>query len=482
MRRIFILLAVCLLNIVKIYAKFPNSDSTQYEYLLGFDFVKINEFGDTLYYYFKEYPPQKDVLIGEMANEVSPFKTDSLVIPEIVSYNGVEYNVTGMVDCALYHSPTHVKTITLPKTFVDFVDEDGAYLLGLAYSSFQCIYCHEDNPKYTGIDGILYSKDKKTLVAYPPQRKDSSVIVPEGVEHLGKNAFCCSPIVKKIKLPNTLKTIGERALFNMKSLEELVLQDSVQTIKRGSFLRTPITKLIMGSQIKEVSYSFLSRGLLNKVNDSITVICHTLIPPIVNFENTAFTTLLDNSAIHLYVPRKSLNLYQQAEGWKDCASILPIEPPIVSGVNEAEVSWVQNFSATGYVWTLYLDEAQTQPYLQLTFDKDGHLTNIDLNRPNAPQLSAEEGDKQEDKSYAEYYSFTITGLDANTKYYYTRQTLAGERVIDEETGSFETLPDGAPTGINPLLFEPSPQKTFENGMLRIRKNGNTYNVNGTKVE
>ncbi|MBQ7697371.1 MAG: hypothetical protein IJT35_02175 [Paludibacteraceae bacterium] len=154
----------------------------------------------------------------------------------------------------------------------------------------------------------------------------------------------------------------------------------------------------------------------------------------------------------------------------------------MTGVDNAEVSWVQNFSATGYVWTLYLDEAQTQPYLQLTFDKGGHLTNIDLNRPNAPQLPAEEGDKQEDKRYAEYYSFTITGLDANTKYYYTRQSLAGERVIDEETGSFETLPDGAPTGINPLLFEPQPQKTFENGMLRIRKNGNTYNVNGTKVE
>ena len=37
-------------------------------------------------------------------------------------------------------------------------------------------------------------------------------------------------------------------------------------------------------------------------------------------------------------------------------------------------------------------------------------------------------------------------------------------------------------GDNPLLFGPQPQKTFENGMLLIRKNGNTYNVNGTKVE
>jgi hypothetical protein len=55
-------------------------------------------------------------------------------------------------------------------------------------------------------------------------------------------------------------------------------------------------------------------------------------------------------------------------------------------------------------------------------------------------------------------------------------------VIDEETGSFETLPDGAPTDVNPLLFEPSPQKTFENGRLIINHNGNSYNVNGTKVE
>ena len=186
--------------------------------------------------------------------------------------------------------------------------------------------------------------------------------------------------------------------------------------------------------------------------------------------------------MHLRVPRKSISEYRNALGWENCLSIYPIEPPIVSGVNEAEVSWVQNFSATGYVWTLYLDEAQTQPYLQLTFDKDGHLTNIDLNRPNAPQLPAEEGDKQEDKRYAEFYSFTITGLDANTKYYYTRQTLAGERVIDEETGSFETLPDGAPTGVNPLLFEPSPQKTFENGRLIINHNGNRYNVSGAKAE
>ena len=48
------------------------------------------------------------------------------------------------------------------------------------------------------------------------------------------------------------------------------------------------------------------------------------------------------------------------------------------------------------------------------------------------------------------------------------------------TGQFYTA--GAPTGVNPLLFEPSPQKTFEKGRLIINHNGNRYNVSGAKAE
>jgi sugar/nucleoside kinase (ribokinase family) len=48
------------------------------------------------------------------------------------------------------------------------------------------------------------------------------------------------------------------------------------------------------------------------------------------------------------------------------------------------VSWVQNFSATGYVWTLYTDEAKTQRFMSLAFDANGHLTHIDLNSGHMP--------------------------------------------------------------------------------------------------
>ena len=185
----------------------------------------------------------------------------------------------------------------------------------------------------------------------------------------------------------------------------------------------------------------------------------------------------------LFVPRKSLNLYKTDSLWGQIQHIFPIEPPIVTGVDTASVSWVQNFSATGYVWTLYLDEAKTQRFMSLTFDSDGHLTHIDINSGHMPArmpaLYNEDG--EEEKRFAEYYSFTISGLSPDTKYYYTRQSMNGTEVIDEETGSFETQ-SNEPTGLNGCeSITPAPQKFIENGQMLIRSGNATYNVQGSNI-
>lgn len=481
-----LMLGVYLCCTASMYAKFPMSeDSTHYDYMVGFDFKKENEFGDTIYYLFSnEYYTNNSnsVLIGEMANEDTPFITDSLVIPATVVYNFIEYNVEGMVYCAFTHAPKHVTTITIPRTLTNIIDSNTSLISGFAYSPFKSIYCDKDNPTYTSIDGILYSKDMKTLVAYPFQREDSLAIFSEGIECLGFNALSCNPFIKRLILPNSLKRIEKRTFFHMSTLKELILQDSVHTIGEGAFTRTPLVKLTIGSQIEEVHYTFLNRGLENKVNDSITLICHTLVPPRVNFGTTSNMIFVDNTAIHLYVPRQSLKLYQQAAGWKDCASILPIEPPIVTGVDTASVSWVQNFSATGYVWTLYTDEAKTQRFMSLTFDANGHLTHIDINSSHMPErmpaLYHEDG--EEEKRFAEYYSFTISGLSPDTRYYYTRQSLKGTEVIDEETGSFETLSND-PTGIKNNGLSSEPKKMIKDGSVLIRSGNATYNVQGSNI-
>ena len=180
---------------------------------------------------------------------------------------------------------------------------------------------------------------------------------------------------------------------------------------------------------------------------------------------------------------ESLDAYRQAVGWNQFPNILPIEPPIVTGLDNVQVSWVQNFSATGYVWTLYLDKAHTQRYMTLTFDANGHLISIDIaNNNNAPaKLPAlYEGEEDEKIHFAEYYSFTINGLQSGTTYYYTRQSLNGEDVIDEENGTFTT--QSSTTNLDNINTAPSPIKFISNGNILLKHGGKTYTIHGQEVK
>ncbi|MBQ7530109.1 MAG: hypothetical protein IJT12_00170 [Paludibacteraceae bacterium] len=179
---------------------------------------------------------------------------------------------------------------------------------------------------------------------------------------------------------------------------------------------------------------------------------------------------------------QSVAAYQQAEGWKLFGNITSIEPPVVSGLNDVQVSWVQNFSATGYVWTLYLDEEHTQRFMTLTFDANGHLTNIDIASNNAPARSPAlyEGEEDEQTHFAEYYSFTITGLSSNTSYYFVRQSLCDTEVIDEENGTFATQSIATALDNSNELYAPT--KVISNGTILIKQGNKTYSVTGTEVK
>ncbi|MCQ2324258.1 MAG: leucine-rich repeat domain-containing protein [Paludibacteraceae bacterium] len=439
------------------------------------DFVELNAYGDTIYYFYAEDIGSTNILVGEMANTTTPFITDSLIIPSHVTHNEKDHVVIGMVPNAFHGISNRVKSLTLPETFETFGE---SLMIGVAYSPFKNIYVEETNPHYLSDNGILYSKDMGTLVAYPSGRTDTMVIVQEGVSHIGKNAFGGNPTIKTIILPNTLKNVSNRTFFHLSSLQEILFQDSVEYIGASAFSGTLLQRLIFGAGIQEVHYAFLSRG----TNPSdIDVFCYTLIPPKIEFPTkTAETTFVDNEYIHLFVPRAALTAYQRAAGWKDCASILPIEPPIVVGKDEAEVSWVQNFSATGYVWTLYTDEAKTQRFMSLTFDANGHLTRIDLNSSPAPErMATPDDDEEEEKRFAEYYSFTITGLSPETQYFYTRQSLKGTEVIDEESGSFTT--HNTPTDMQDIDVNGNSNKILRDGHLLINHNGKTYDVGGQEI-
>ncbi len=90
------------------------------------------------------------------------------------------------------------------------------------------------NPYFTVLDGVLFTKDKKKLVAFPCGNKNKHYTIPEGVEIIGKGSFFDAQI-ESITFPSTLKTIEGWALRFCENLKCLDIPDSVTEIGELAF-------------------------------------------------------------------------------------------------------------------------------------------------------------------------------------------------------------------------------------------------------
>lgn len=102
---------------------------------------------------------------------------------------------------------TSLTTVTLPKSLMD----SGANSF-VRCTSLTEILVEQGNTKYTSVDGILYSKDKTELVAYPVGKTDKEFDVPTYVTKLGWGAFDGNQNLEKIVIPDSVTEI-EGALF-----------------------------------------------------------------------------------------------------------------------------------------------------------------------------------------------------------------------------------------------------------------------------
>jgi hypothetical protein len=470
-----ILLAVIFSCALKTYAydfKVANEDGCEIAY-------NINSDGTTISVTYTDKGTKRRL------SNYADFLCDTMRIPEHVIYDNRQYTVTGLDSMCFRYINQNIHTLELPATIdsIVFYEEVGIdhYADASAFygNSFRSIIMAENNPKYTTEAGILYTKDKSVLLAYPAGNLRDSVYIKEGVVMLGHGALVWARNIRYLELPLSLKELGEESLSEVDSLVHLIIKDSVERIGDWALACRRITHLTLGSGVKSVGVDFFVP--LHRLN--VDIYSRAINPPLIyNLKsNTPFLSNCHVDRTNIYVPAQSLNAYRQADGWNRFTNILPIEPPIVTGLDNVQVSWVQNFSATGYVWILYTDEAHTQRYMTLTFDANGHLVNIDLAGSNAPARmpALYEEESEEPTHFAEYYTFTITGLPPNTSYYFVRQSLNGTDVIDEDSGTFAT--QSSTTALDNINGANTPTKVINNGCILIKQGDKTYTITGAEI-
>lgn len=157
--------------------------------------------------------------------------TDSdgvLTIPENISIangtvsNAIEYSFKDFGENAFEYDDA-IKKIILPASIKSI--KWGFYRC----DNFTAFEVNPENTSFCSVDGVLYSKDKKTLIIYPiAHGKEYDVI--EGVKKINNKAFRSS-IIEKVRLPESLEYIGANAFHDCKNLKELNIPDGIIEIE-----------------------------------------------------------------------------------------------------------------------------------------------------------------------------------------------------------------------------------------------------------
>ena len=379
----------------------------------------------------------------------------SVTIPNSVTSIGV----------AAFSGCTGLTSVTIPNSVTSIGSSAFASCTGLT-----SIDVASDNSNYCSVDGVLFNKDKTTLIQYPGG-KQGSYTIPNSVTSIGDYAFFECSGLTSVTIPNSVTSIGEFAFSGCTSLTSVTIPNSVIFIGRYAFRNcTGLTSVTIPNSVTSIGESAFEwcTGLT-----SIT--CEAVTPPTLN--SSVFGGV--DKSIPLYVPAGSVSAYLSADQWKDFTNILPIEAQpadvttttVTPSETTADIAWPQVTGAATYTIEI---KKNGELICTLTFNAQGQLISIAFNAPsrnNAPQQAQAAG-----------FSFTVTSLDSGTTYSYT-MTAKGNNgnVLKTESGTFTTT--GTATGIEDVQGNNVQcTKVVHNGQVLILRGEKVYNAQGALVK
>ena len=160
---------------------------------------------------------------------------------------------------------------------------------------------------------LILSENGKIVVGVT-DTSITNVVIPEGVEEVGENAFCnCDKSnIKTITFPTTLRKIGFASLGGIR-VSYLSIPEGVEVIEEAAFFNSVLSYVSLPSTLKELdSKSFLCCRI-----DNLIIKCRDQKIVMRNY-NYNYSSTYTRS---LYVPSELLKTYHSLPGFSDIGEI-----------------------------------------------------------------------------------------------------------------------------------------------------------------
>ena len=257
----------------------------------------------------------------------------ALTIPATVTNESTEYSVTSIgsrafswcsqltavtipegvatIGSSAFESCSSLTEVTIPASAINI----GNWVFDHC-SALTAIHVAEGNTAYSSEDGVLFNKDKTTLVCYPIGKTETTYTVPATVTTFTTSAFENCTALAQINLPNSLTDMASRTFYGCTSLKEVTLPDGVTQLMGFNFTDcSALEKVTLPEGI-----TYIGNGAFKNCSalTEMTVLATT--PPTLGTD----VFLNVNRDIPVYVPAASLAAYQTAAVWSEFTDLQSI--------------------------------------------------------------------------------------------------------------------------------------------------------------